>query len=98
MKPITPQEAASRLPEKASIPDEIIQAINDLILEKFDGTNSFDITWDEIKKKLPSPFPIDNELNFKPYYIKSGWDVKWIKESNAWEDGYDRYEFKPKKS
>ncbi len=29
-------------------------------------------------------------------YCKSGWDAKWIKESNAWEDGHDRYEFKEK--
>lgn len=97
MKPITPQEAAARLPEKSSIPDELIQAINDLILEKFDGENSFDITIDEIKERF-SKQPFKNSyLNFEPYYIKSGWNVKWIKDSNAWEDGYDRYEFKPKK-
>lgn len=97
MKPITPQEAASRLPEKSSIPDELIQAINDLILEKFDGTNSFDITWEEIKKRTMM-LPYNDDYDFKPYYIKSGWDVKWIKESNYAEIGYDRYEFKPKKS
>lgn len=75
------------------------EIINDIILEKFDGTNSFDITWYDIREKYAERdlvFPFGRDLNFKPFYIKSGWDVKWIKESNAWEDGYDRYEFKEK--
>lgn len=96
MKPITPQEAASQFPQIKTIPNELFQIINDLILEKFDGSNSFDITWDEIKGRWDGVFPYNLELNFKPYYIKSGWDVEWIKESNYAESGYDRFEFKSK--
>lgn len=99
LQPITPKEAAEQLPKHSAIPELLFRVVNDLILQKFDGTNKFDITIPEIKSLWKS-FTVDyfqsSYLNFEPFYEKAGWNVEWIKESNAWEDGYDRFEFSPK--
>lgn len=101
LKPITPQEAVENLSQNTIIPNEFIKVLNDLILEKFDGSNPFNITWNDLKRKY-SEFglicPHRLNFDFKPQYIKSGWNVQWIKESNAWEDGFDRWEFSIKRN
>lgn len=99
VKPISPEEALHTFPVKQFIPNEMIQVLNDLIAHKYQGSQ-FDITVEEIDEawKHYEGFPkIKSEwLNFEPLYIKRGWDVKWIKDSNYAESGYDRWTFKPK--
>jgi hypothetical protein len=101
MKPITPNEALSQYPDNSIVPDEMIRVINDLLRNKFDG-KSVEITHEDIRTEWAKheDFPKLSDYHwadFKPLFIKSGWDVTWIKESNYAESGYDRWEFKPKK-
>jgi len=100
IKPITPQDAATSLPENSNIPKEMIFVVNEILKEKYTTGKSVDITVEDIKvgwNKLENPPELlNNYLNFEPHYIKAGWSCKWIKESNAYESGYDRYEFTSK--
>lgn len=101
MKPITPEQASATLP-KIIESDEIISIINDILLERYDPTDTIvEITYDDIFQRWPyaatdKPFHAAI-FDFKPIYRKSGWDVEFVKESNAWETGYDRWEFKKAK-
>lgn len=95
--PITPQEVLEQLPK--TVPTRLIEIINDLLIERFDGKKA-EITIDMIKEQWPSTtqFKHDFLTNIERIYQKFGWKVQWIKESNAWETGYDRYEFTPIKN
>lgn len=92
---ITPHEAKKQCPPVSHMSDRLIDAINQLILQKFNGENSFDITWSDIKMQM-NTFSNFELVDFKSYYEENGWIVKWIKESTYKKIGYDRFEFKPR--
>lgn len=92
MKPVTPEDIKNNY-----IPDNIIEAINELILENFDGTKSrvplFDIRKNIISwygENFPSRY-----LNFEEAYENAGWNV-----TREYDDFYSKtiaYIFKERK-
>lgn len=98
MKPITPDEAFAQYPDRNQVSDQMIIVINELLKRKYDGV-SCAITHEDIRNEwlTHEDFPNIRDqpwVDFKPTFIKGGWDIEWIKESNYLEDGYDRWEFK----
>ena len=93
IKPISPDEV------KIIIPDFIIQAVNHLIKEKWDGDKS-NIKQDEIIERVIDPHnpnaPTRNEifskhwLDFEDIYRKAGWIVDYYKPSYG-EESFAAY-------
>lgn len=101
IKPITPSEA---MEENAGIPDYVVQAVNNLIKEKYHGRNSFIITQKEVDRETRKVNPkvninylYDNNLfDFEQLYGKFGWSVEFDKA--GYNETYDSYyTFKPKR-
>lgn len=93
IKPITPAEV------QHIIPDFIIEAVNKLIQEKWDGEEAV-IKQDEIMEIVASddpddPRPTHDEvydkrwLDFEPLYRKAGWIVDF--EKPAYCETFDAY-------
>ena len=93
IKPITPSEV------QHVIPDFIIDAVNKLIKEKWDGKEAV-IKQDEIMKIVSSDDPDDPRptrkeiydkcwLDFEQMYRKAGWDVDF--EKPAYCETFDAY-------
>jgi len=100
IEPITPRDAESSFPEDSSIPSEMVFVINEILKERYVRGRKVDITLEDIRERWDklenAPKLLNAYLNFEPLFEKKGWSCRWIKESNAWEGGYDRYEFSPK--
>ena len=93
IKPITPDEI------KLVIPDFIIEAVNKLIQEKWDGHEAI-IKQDEIMNIVSSNDEDDDKpsrqkiydkhwLDFEPLYREAGWNVEYDKP--AYCEHYDAY-------
>jgi hypothetical protein len=76
--PITPDQVVKRLHD--SIPEVIFSAINELILENWNGRIAY-ITQDAIVDRVCTLIDIDKSkfdlrwLDFEAHYRKSGWNV-----------------------
>jgi len=80
MKAITPAEAMKQ--RIISIPDEMIDVVNDLIVSRINPNSQYQgiaILVDEIKQKFKEKYPsieLKNEwLYFEVVYRKAGWNV-----------------------
>ena len=101
-KPITPKQAEERFVER--IPDVIIDAVNDLIAEKYSPINrDFTITQEEILERVCGEGKLrradvfnNNWLDIEKLYRKSGWSVHFDKPGYC--ENYEPYfEFCPKR-
>lgn len=84
-KPITPEQAREKFVK--NIPDIIIDAINELIVEHYSPTKrSSSVKQDEILDKVKDVYPrqtvFDNNwLDIEDIYRSQGWKVKYEKPS-----------------
>jgi hypothetical protein len=107
-KPITPDAAYEEKLKR--IPPEMIEAVNQLIIEKIDSYRSCSIKQKEIvtryldlknvsgedRKKLHDEIFEKKYLDFEDIFTKNGWIVKY--KSPYWDENYDEYfDFKQKK-
>ena len=83
VKPITPKEVTEK--KLASIPDEVIEAFNELIVQNWDGHRA-SILQDEVcklaakKLKCTTDIIYDNSwLDVENIFRKSGWKVAYDK-------------------
>lgn len=84
VKPFTPTEAQAK--QQTSIPDEVIQAVNELLAENYDSVITLKQTTIALravrlaKRKFTSNQLFDNGwMNIEPIYRKYGWDVEYDK-------------------
>jgi len=89
VKPFSPDEA--RNSSLSSIPDEIIEAVNELLSTKYRGRGSCTIKQDDImnlalsKLEMSRPAVTRQEIfnkgwmDFEPLFEKAGWKVKYDK-------------------
>jgi hypothetical protein len=99
VKPLSPSEV--RKDKRTSIPDAIIQAVNELLAEKF-RKGSVNIKQKDIveramkiDEKITKKMIDDNHwLDFEPAFEKEGWTVSYDKP--GWDENYDSsFTFKP---
>ena len=83
-KPITPKEALSL--KRASIPDEVYEAFNELIASEISASGYCTIYQDKVVKLIQSKLDCKRAevfskgwLDVEEQYIKAGWDVKYDK-------------------
>ena len=102
-RPITPAQASKKA--AVNFPNEIINAVNNLISEKFSGRESVSIKQKDIiseARRLGLEIP-DRELfdkgylNLEPVYRKAGWTVGYEKPSYGDSDFDAYFTFKIKK-
>lgn len=83
--PITPEEIKNVIEDIT--PDFVIEAVNNLLKEKYRGEYIIKITGKEVLREILrcSPADITEEiiyekkyLNFELLYEKYGWIIKWI--------------------
>lgn len=95
IKPITPDEIINNL-EKI-IPSVVIQAVNNLLKEKYRGLGSTTIKQDEIVREIQklgsdltkSEIYDKKYLDFEKLYSSYGWDVTY--DSPARDENFDAY-------
>lgn len=96
MKPITPKEVEENWYSRP-IPDEVYQAVNELIEEKWQGNGYVKIDQDEIiariLQKLPSTLRSEvfekHWLDFERVYEEAGWNVEYDKP--AYYESYNAF-------
>lgn len=94
MKPISPMEATQVA--RAAIPDEVIAAFNELIVEKLSG-KSARITQDEAMDRILTKLPRLNRndifekhyMDVEPLFRNAGWKVEY--DSPAYCETYKAY-------
>ena len=98
VKPISPKEI--KAVKDLSIPDEVISAVNTLLVQAWDGTRAI-IKLNAIIALAITNFSISNEsmtreklfetnaLDFESLFRKEGWTVIFDKPS--WDESYDAY-------
>lgn len=89
-KPITPKEVT--LLKVSTIPDEIFEAFNELIVENFDGRSACfsekKVVALIVKKGISSKDAYGNHwLDVEPIYRKAGWKVEYDKP--GYNESYD---------
>ncbi len=85
MKPISPKEA--RDSKVKVIHPGIIEAVNQLIIQKFNGKNSFGIKQGDILKLFVQANPdYDTDLLFKEHHM----DFESVYEKEGWKVYYDK--------
>lgn len=86
VKPISPAEAQEK--QIQSIPDFIVEAVNELIAKKIGDNNSVNITQDAIVELAMQKAPegttrqiiYDNHwMDIEPLFRKAGWNVEYDK-------------------
>ena len=86
VKPISPQEA--RANQKASIPDFVIAAFNEMISKKIGGSKSVTIRQDDVVELALKNAPEgttsqtlfnNNWLDVEPLFAEQGWKVSYDK-------------------
>lgn len=100
IKPISPKEIMENLDE--IIPDAVIQAVNELLKEKYRGSEVTIKQKDivsravSIDNKLAGKIIENKYLDFESLYEKSGWKVSYDKP--GYNESYDAFfKFSPKK-
>lgn len=92
IRPIGPKDV------KKSIPDFVIEAVNELINEKYVENCSFDIRQGLIKDRIKSKTSEDFDwawMDFEPLYRAEGWRVEYDKP--GYNESYEAYyRFSPK--
>ena len=97
IRPITPREVEKK---RGSIPDEVIEACNILILKRY-SKPGFKITFNEIiqfamelmvedeKVVERETFFIQGWLDIEPFYRKAGWKVSCT--TSDWGESFDPF-------
>lgn len=92
-KPITPDEVISR--KKESLPDEVIEAFNELIAFNWNGYQA-SIKQEDVCNLICKKLNIFDNIVFKNQYLdvediyrESGWDVKYDKP--GYNEDYEAY-------
>lgn len=105
VKPFSPQEAHAA--GISTIPDEIIETVNDLLSTKYRGRGSCTIKQDDImnlalSKLQANENPVSRQeifnkgwMDFEPLFEKAGWKVKYDKPGYC-EDYAAYFEFSRK--
>lgn len=100
IKPISPKEIMENLDE--IIPNAVIQAVNELLKEKYRGSEVTIKQKDivsravSIDNKLAGKIIENKYLDFESLYEKSGWKVSYDKP--GYNESYDAFfKFSPKK-
>tara|TARA_Y100000034_G_scaffold136228_1_gene211661 strand:+ start:1497 stop:1850 length:354 start_codon:yes stop_codon:yes gene_type:complete len=102
--PITPRQAGKK--READIPDEVIEAFNELIVEKLDNSGCATVLLKDAVSRVLAKFgdlkPSSSELfdnhwmDVEEIFIKAGWHVTFDKP--GYNESYDAsYEFRYKK-
>jgi hypothetical protein len=93
VKPLSPEEARETL----AIPDFVIESINELIQENYDGRASFTILRKQIIERIASKTQaeFDNRwLNFEQAFRSVGWEV--TRDSPGYDECYEtNWRFSP---
>lgn len=84
MKPITPDEA--RQQKLTRIPDEVIESVNELIIEKLNSSNFASFTQDELINRILTKSDLTRDELFKKNYL----DVEPIYQNAGWRVEYDK--------
>lgn len=95
VKPISPEDITTT--KEDLIPDEVIEAFNEMIVKKWDGEKSY-FKQKEIVESIALKLIIMNEdieenifskgyLDVEKIYAKLGWNVKY--ESPGWNESFD---------
>ena len=82
IRPLTPSEVESKFLEQ--IPDQVIEAVNELLLMKSGGSSSYiSIPQEELVLLIVEKMGIDKNLiyerrwlNFEPLFEMAGWSVE----------------------
>lgn len=92
-RPITPDEVADA--KQASFPDEVFQAFNGLIAEKFSGGRAV-VKQDDVVERIVSKLDCTRQevfnkgwLNVEEAYRKAGWIVEYDKP--GYNETYDAF-------
>lgn len=91
VKPIKPEEITTT--REDLIPDGVIEAFNEMIVEKWDGKESYFkqseiVTKIQAKTKMKSKEIFDKHcLDIEKIYKELGWDVKYS--SPSWGESFD---------
>ncbi len=89
MKPITPTEAASA--KLQSVPDEIIEAFNELLSEKISLRGIVTISQNEAMDRAQSKFQAAGKYYKNEFIYEKKWmDVEPIFQNAGWKVSYDR--------
>lgn len=83
VKPISPSEVIDK--KKETIPNEVIEAFNELIAENFDGHSSH-VEQNEVISLIVNKLSIAREYIFKKHWL----DVEDIFREAGWEVEYDK--------
>jgi hypothetical protein len=113
VKPITPAEAAksrvrTRAARRTAIPDEVIEAFNELITEKLSGSTANVLQKDVVARillKSCSGSDLDEKmwrqaiydngwLDVEPIFEKAGWTVRYDKPCYGGDNYEPYFEFK----
>jgi len=101
VKPITPEEITKT--KEDFIPDEVIEAFNEMIVEKWNGTESFFrqkeiVSKIEKKMKLKDTKQMYDEhwLDVEGIYMRLGWKVKYESPSYGDTDFESYFNFSKK--
>jgi hypothetical protein len=82
VKPFTPDEAIAN--RRKFIPDEVIEAVNEMLAEKVSGSGRATLLQRDIIKRVEEKMGqrgiIDMKwMDFEPVYREAGWEVKYDK-------------------
>ena len=94
VKPIAPEDITKT--KEDFIPDEVIECFNEMIVEKWNGKESF-FKQKEIVSKIKKKMNLkdtkkmydEHWLDIEGMYIKLGWTVKY--ESPCYDQDFDSY-------
>jgi hypothetical protein len=99
-KPITPKD----LDTTRRIPDQVINIVNDMIRDSYDGSRAI-IEQDALLEKICLRMAVENKdrqmifdkgwLNFEKFYEKAGWKVKYFSPDRG-ETGRTGFSFEKK--
>jgi hypothetical protein len=100
-KPITPSEVTRK--KKESLPKEVIEAFNELIAEKWDGSSAT-VMQPEVIKLICSKLNVRSDkvfdsgwLDVESIFRQAGWSVKYDKP--GYNESYEAsFEFRKKRS
>lgn len=96
VKPFTPADVVEN--KKHCIPDEVIEAVNELLTEKYvNDSRTITIKQKEIVERVLEKMPhLDRDelfskhyMDFEPVFRENGWDVYY--DSPAYCESYDAY-------
>lgn len=95
VKPFTPADVVAN--KKHCIPNEVIEAVNELLAENYHDGGSITLKQDKIMERVLEKMPhltrdmvySQHYMDFEPVFRENGWDVYY--DSPAYCESYDAY-------